>query len=44
MPTAVTTPARVPPSTLLRRTTAVEAPGISTSGTVTARNPHSGTI
>ena len=35
-PIAVATPDRTPPARLLRRTTAVEAPGVATSGTVIA--------
>jgi len=35
---AVTTPDRTPPETLLRKTTAVETPGVATNGTATAAN------
>jgi hypothetical protein len=37
-PIAVPTPERTPPAMLLRRTTAVDAPGVATRGTVIAAN------
>src|SRR3954469_25221071 len=39
-PIAVARPARTPPARLLRRTTAVEAPGVATIGRATAVNAH----
>ena len=42
MPAAVIRPPRVPPARLFRSTTAVETPGVSTSGTVTAMNGSNG--
>jgi hypothetical protein len=38
----VAIPALIPPARLLRRTTAVDTPGVSTSGSVTATKPHTG--
>jgi hypothetical protein len=37
---AVATPDRTPPPMLFRSTTAVDAPGVATRGTVIAANAH----
>jgi hypothetical protein len=39
-PIAVATPVRTPPPMLLRSTTAVDGPGVATSGNVIAANAH----
>ena len=40
MQTAGGSASRIPPAMLLRSTTAVDAPGVATSGTVSAVNAH----